>query len=1277
MTTSSRTEPERDLGRAVDAAVVEGLSLLDALAAETETAYVAALAEVDAAVAAHRDAPGTDVLVDFQRSLKSLRHDASERLRRQQGRLATFNLVMFGRTGAGKSSLIEALSGGSGAPISQGESDWTTDVREVCWGSCRLFDTPGIAGWGRTVARSELEARAEAAVADADVVLLCFDTQSQQEGEFGKVAEWIARYGKPAVAVLNSRNGRWRFPLRVSRPSARRQLSRSVQEHATNIRDELSNIGLADVPVVAVHSKRAAFARTSDPYEGPDAASRHKLRDEVGPERLLAWSNLPALESLLAAALTEHAEELRLGMLREQARGLLRSSVEEISEQHNAPARLAAEQLERGVADVLALLGRPSTEPFAKKLEMLETLRGGGFAASAVGEAEHHTRTRLSSRLRGPRARTIRRAEQLVEQAFTERRDADLAQFEQQILKPAIAEVEAVARELGSEISEFLTQRLELIAGDVIADLAAAMSEFSGARGSAGRRRRQWGIGAEVTAGVVAVGTGGYMIAAVVIASVNPITLPIGIAIGAAGLAMKLFGGKLRKQAASKREQALATARAEARRSVIDTFDGMEVELAHAFTSSFATSAAEQLGDQVDRAMALRRLGASADQAAAALLGALDHIAPGGSSAHVLSDTAHLLQRTIYPGAPNAERLIWLGEDWCADPDGLELEAAEAERARTTAYDLRRSERLMERMRRFARRASVRPRPGAGLEWLAAAHDQLAGDPQAVQHLQAADELARDGRPQIVIAGDYSSGKSSFVKRLLVDAGEVAPEELDVGAHPVTDRAATFAWGDWNLVDTPGFQSSNVEHADEAHQAIVGAAVVVLLFNANLVVGDRSDLAAVLAGNEVSGRVGKVSRTLFVVNRADELGVDPRDDLPAFEALCARKELELRQAIASISPSGKAIDVAEDQLLCTASDPYGMVGDEKEIASGVYDEHRDWDGMDAFHVALRQVTRDVMRNGVDVGVLEAGAAHLGELIVDRRDELAASLDRSAQQQRLLLDLDACLLSGRAIRESARDKLIATFVEIVARMYDDVSLTTESATRTARIERLESWSRDPEVEQRYREWSAGVASELSAWRASTAERVERRLNSASFRTAFPGVEEALDVEHLRPPDANNVAAAGKTVGKQSAQAAGSASRETVTKVAHQLGQKFRPWGATKLTSKINVAGGALGVVLGAWDLYATWKSLRKEDKSEAVEREVRGRVLSEVRKAAEEFFDSDDLDSAASTIDADLEVVEAVREDVKQRLERTEWNELQLRARIELCDAEIQKALGAL
>ena len=444
-------------------------------------------------------------------------------------------------------------------------------------------------------------------------------------------------------------------------------------------------------------------------------------------------------------------------------------------------------------------------------------------------------------------------------------------------------------------------------------------------------------------------------------------------AIAVAGIATKVFGGKLRKQAAAKREQALAGARAEARRSVIDTFEAMEDRLARAYAASFATAATERLADEVDRTIALRRVSQSADQAVAALSDPLGRIAPGGSSSHAPTNTAHLLQRTIRPGAANVDRLLWLGEDGAPIRTVLSQRTLESEPARTTAYDPRRRERLVERMRMFVRRTSARPRPGAGLDWLSATHDELADDPEALEHLLAADELAARGRPHIVIAGDYSSGKSSFVKRLLVDAGEASPEGLAVGGQHVTDRAATFTWGDWDLVDTPGFQSSSIGHADEAHRAVVGAAVVVLLFNPNLVVGNRSDLSAVLTGDEASSRVGKAPRALFVVNRADELGVDPHDDLAAYEVLCARKELELRQAIASIgSTSSSVIEVADDQVLCTASDPYGMVGDEKEVTSAVYDEHRDWDGMDAFHGALRQVARDAMRNGVDVGVLGAG-----------------------------------------------------------------------------------------------------------------------------------------------------------------------------------------------------------------------------------------------------------------------------------------------------------------
>ena len=241
---------------------------------------------------------------------------------------------------------------------------------------------------------------------------------------------------------------------------------------------------------------------------------------------------------------------------------------------------------------------------------------------------------------------------------------------------------------------------------------------------------------------------------------------------------------------------------------------------------------------------------------------------------------------------------------------------------------------LLTRIRSVTEAAGLIPAAGAGTDWVNTTLDDLADDVDALNALAPVWTLVNGAPPRIVLAGDYSTGKSSFIKRLLIDSGLKIPDALEVAAQPKTAAAEVVRWGDWELVDTPGFQSHHAEHSEAAHEAVVGASLLIILFNPNLVVGAASDLVAVLLGDRVVGRIGKLPRTLFVVNRSDELGIDPREDLAGYENLCRRKDLELAQALGVLhgqTGDGRR-DISAEQILCVASDPYqALVGDRQTM----------------------------------------------------------------------------------------------------------------------------------------------------------------------------------------------------------------------------------------------------------------------------------------------------------------------------------------------------------
>lgn len=1254
------------LHAAVAAAVADGVAEAQRVTGVVLGAFdqcTGLIDELSAGTAGAEERSSVDALVT---AVVTARQRTTERLAAQAARLETFNLVFFGRTGAGKSTLIEALVGGDGESISPGNMDWTTDVGEVRWRGCRLIDTPGIGGWGRTVDRHILEARAERAVADADVVILCFDATAALADEFRKTSEWIARYGKPAVAVLNARNARWRMPKRVPTERERRQLSLTMLEHAEHIRQELEQIGLPGVPVIAIHSQRASFARTADPYQGPFDGSRDHLRSEFGPEQLLEWSNLEALESLLTEALTSHARELRLTMLNEQARGVLADAAAAA----NAPRTSAEAQLgplEKGIAEILRTVGRPSNPAFMERLERLEALRSGRFHVG-LSMAEGLARDLLAQRLASAKKEANNNAGSLIDIAFASESRIDEATIHRRVFEPLVGQCERVAQEVAEEVADFVKDRATLICSDVEADLAVTTRTLVGIDGNAGRTGMKVGVRLRVGAALIG-------LAALPAMAIGWWAAAAAVALSAV---VAYVGEKVGKDAARRRQLTRSWARAASRRSIQQTFKSIEHQLAEEFSSAIADAAEEGLSDDVGRALALRAVIEAADRITDALERTRAQLPEAGDARFVLTEVAGELQGQQHPGSAAGDRLLWLGETWCSDPTGMvETGTSVAETPPATRRP-RQGGQLVAAVEGLA----AAPPPGSGRTWLEAAISSLRVDSDAAGAVEPLGRvLDAPPRPRVVVVGDYSSGKSSFIRRLLADTGSAVPPDLTVGAQPKTTRMRTIPWAHGQIVDTPGFQSSRAAHGARAHDALVGASLVIFLFNPNLVVGAADDVVSVLGGDARQGRPPKLRRTLFVINRADELGVDPELDPEGFEALSLRKRQELAQALNKVarSASPDAPEISIDRISCAASNPYGLVGDAGGVNDGAFDRFGSWDGIGDILAAVQTSLADGS-NAADIQVLDMGADALSELAATRREELNATVLQGTQARFLEVDLEACVGRGHALVDAARDELTAIAREFVARLWDEAE-SAGDADKVALAARLKMWDSDPEFEQVYEEWAESVDERMDEWKRQTEERVEERLESVEFSAVFPDPREVLDTESLVASDDTDrspIADYGRRVARFGAERLKVVQKETVLTVFHKFGYKFKPWGATKMTAKISKVGTGIGVAVTIWEIYDAVQTDRRSMAQERDAREERAKCLRLVRDHTVSFFaGTDEAEGAGAPLAEAVQAVEQKRDHVATTLDAIATEEARLHTQIKTLDRLVTGALQRL
>lgn len=1071
---------------------------------------------VDVVLAAERE-----LVVDLTGELEEL----ARRLLEETDR---FNIVLFGRTGTGKSSLVEALTHGSGTSISSGESDWTTSVQVVDWQSCRLADTPGIQGWGRTASRAELEERSRQALVTADIVLLCFDNQSQQAGEFRRVAEWIAEYGKPAIAVLNVRQGNWRFANRVPRRSMRVRMSQAVAEHALHIRGELAGTGLADSPVVALHAQRAVYARVPDGFEGPDTQQFvfRRQREEVGAPQLLAWSNLPALEQLMVSAIRAGAGRLRRDVLLNQTAATL-DGMAGRTVAIEGQAVLVAKQAERGIEQLLQVLGAPEAyldngpqdaaalADLLERLHRLEVSREGGFEAPATGAAQRHGRSLVDAALAPVRSAAAARAEDLVDDAMLAGRLVDAAAFHEQVFDTAA--VEAATARTVEQLTAYLTARIGLAAEDVLADLRAAELHAATVRGTAGRGYRSAALGVGAGTAAIGIGTG----VAILMGPVGWTVLVGGLAAGLAGPPVRRW---LRRRGAHRHEQELARARGAARQAVADTFDAVRDELIAWFMDAARRALVERFGAVVDEALLLRLVASTAAtnrqtirSSAAEIDQWADRAGDAGGTSRRTEATATLLAavRACESAAGvtgPAARSLWLGESWLVDPTGLTDSVDGEDRADRADSGPGLGAVVRDRLATALTGMTEVPGQGAGQAWLAEVGRLLTDDPAAAPVLRDLYQALVDRTPRVLLFGDYNVGKSSFVKRLLVEDGRPVPETLAVSAGPQTSSVHEYEWSGFVLVDTPGLQSGQDGHASAARAELPDSTVVIYMLGGSGAVGDREGLDLVQRGDPDRGVQPAIDRTIFVVNRADELAVDPFVDGEGFARVVAAKERELRDALVA-SPELRAagVRIAAERIVFVASDPRGRVGDERSVTAADFDEFRDWDGMDQLRAGFEELATALQANSPDVAVLHGGLARLGALAADARETADALRARLEQRDRLASELREIDESAEVIVSNVAAVLPRIVTEFIGLRIDQ-ALQATGDQRSAVLGGTVHFWLDPELAQHIDAWSAHARDRVDEWERESWVVLQRRVHSRAFQRALgdDAVDEARPV-----------------------------------------------------------------------------------------------------------------------------------------------------------------------
>lgn len=359
---------------------------------------------------------------------------------------------------------------------------------------------------------------------------------------------------------------------------------------------------------------------------------------------------------------------------------------------------------------------------------------------------------------------------------------------------------------------------------------------------------------------------------------------------------------------------------------------------------------------------------------------------------------------------------------------------------------------------------------------------ELPGGAQAIEE----DARAHMSRllPVVTFIGPYDSGKTSLVKRLLVDDMREVPGCLTISARPETFEVHEYEAFGCILRDTPGISVRNAEHEKKAQDSLALSDVIVVTLPPQLLTSDRKFILDVLSGRLFAERgiTFPPSALHVVLARMDEAGVSPLDDCEEYVKLRERKLVELRELLMR-----ERIDPDAIHFHAVCADPFQETKHVRQPLRDIFDAYRSWDGA----LALEHVLTGLR---AVLGVLRAGALerYFALTATQARAVIEVEMDRHEAALRVCRDdverlslfekqLDAVSKAARSSLDACVEAEILAAARMHGLSHEEVVKHTDAALGKA----LERWRDDYDSRMLHLAREAGQ--DLEARRASGGRR----------------------------------------------------------------------------------------------------------------------------------------------------------------------------------------------